>query len=148
MMIEKYTAGATRLLAMRKIEVPVAPSLERCVIAGVMAVAGGAEAGMKIRRVLFCLFRAEAHRRQVAAAAEPAFRGNQHAGVKMRGWHQRALHVCHETDAAGPEVRILGRARDLGTEIRTEFAPDGGNVHPDFFEYAAFHQARDAAAAG
>ena len=90
MMIEENAAGAARLVAVRQEEVAVAPRLEARVVVRIVPVAGGAERGVEIGRVRHRLRRIEPHRRQVAAAAEPALRRHQHARVEMRGGHARA----------------------------------------------------------
>ena len=148
MVVEKDAAGPARLAAVRQIEVAVAPGLELRIVLRIVAVAGRLVGGVEIGRVRHRLRRVEPHRRQVAAAAEPALGGHQHARVEMRRRHARALHMRDQADAARPEPRVFRRARDLGSEFRAEFAPDGGDVHAHLFEHPAAHHAHDAATAG
>ena len=72
-----------------------------------MAIAGGLERGMEVGGVVERLGCFEPHRRQIAAAAEPALGGDQHPRVEMRRRHARAAHVRDQADAAGPEPRVL-----------------------------------------
>ena len=111
MVVEEDAAGAARLVAMRQEEVAVAPGLERGIVTRVVPVAGGLERGVEVGRVLRRLRRFGPHRRQVAAAAEPAFGGDQHPRVEMRRRHARAAHMRDQADAAGPEPRVLLGAR-------------------------------------
>ena len=135
--VEEDAAGAARLVAVRQEEVAVAPGLERGIIFRVVPVAGGLERGVEIGRVRHRLGRLRPHRRQVAAAAEPALRGHQHPRVEMRRRHARAAHVRDQADAAGPEARVLRGAGDLAAELRAELAPHGGDVHADLLEHRA-----------
>ena len=145
--VEEDAAGAARLVAVRQEEVAVAPGLELGIVARVVAVAGSPERGVEVGRVLHRLGRVEPHRRQIAAAAEPALGGDQHPRVEMRRRHARAAHMRDQADAARPEARIRLGARDLRAELRAELAPDGGDVHADLLEHPPAHHAHHAAAA-
>jgi len=112
-----------------------------------VGVAGALEGGVEEGAVFFRLRGVEEHRREVAAATEPAFCGDQHAGVHVDGGHVGVLQVGHQADAGGEEARVFGRAGDLGAEFRAELAFHGGDVHADLLENAAVHEADDAAAA-
>ena len=74
-----------------------------------MPVAGRPERRVKIRRIRHSFIRLQPHRGQIAAAAEPPLRRHQHPRVEVGRRHLRALHMCHQADAAGPEPRVLGR---------------------------------------
>ncbi len=53
-----------------------------------------------------------------------------------------------DADAARPEPRVLGGARDLAAELGAELAPDGRDVDAHLLEHApAAHQADHATAA-
>ena len=144
--VEEDPAEAAGLATVRQEEVAVAPRLELRIVGGVVPVAGRLERGMEIGRVLHRFWRLEPHRGQVAAAAEPALRGDQHPRVEVRRRHARALHVRHQAYAAGPEARVLLGAGYLAAKLRAELAPDGGNVHPHLLEHASAHHARQSPA--
>ena len=144
-MVEEDAAGAARLVAVRQEEVAVAPGLELRIVAGVVAVAGGLERGMEIGRVLHRFRCLGPHRRQVAAAAEPALGGDQHPRVEVRRRHARALHVRDQADAARPEPRILLGAGDLARNSGLNSPHDGGDVHPHLLEHPPAHHAHYAA---
>ena len=139
-------AEAARFVAVREVEVAVAPRLEFRVVAGVVPVAGGLEAGVEGGGVLLRGGGFGAHGRDVTAAAEPAMGGDDHARVHVRGRDVRALRVGDQADAGGPESRVLGRAGHAGAHLGAELAGDDGDVHADFFEHAAVHQPDGAAA--
>ncbi len=65
--VEKNAADATRLIAVLKEEIRVAPFLEALVIAGIVRVARGFERGVKIAGIDVVRH----HRRQIGTAAEP-----------------------------------------------------------------------------
>jgi len=85
---------------------------------------------------------------QVGAAAEPPFRGRNHAGVHVDGGDVGVPGVGDQRDAGGPEARVFLGALDTGLERLGELAEHGGGVDADLFENAASHHAHDAAAAG
>src|SRR5688572_4371807 len=66
-------AEAARLLAVRQVEILVAPLLVARIVAGVGVVARALERGVEIGGIL--AVRLREHRRQVGAAAEPALAG-------------------------------------------------------------------------
>src|SRR5205814_2409943 len=89
------SADAARLLAMWKIEVFVAPSLVFWVARDFrVRVAGGLHRRMKGNRVGIILGPPPVqHRRQVRAAAEPCFGGDDEAGVHVHGWYVRVADM-------------------------------------------------------
>ena len=88
------------------------------------------------------------HRRQVRAAAEPCFGGDDEAGVHVHRRHVRIAQMRDQRDARGPEPGIVGRARNLRAEFRREFAMHGRAVHADLLEQPPAHHRHHAAAAG
>ena len=87
------------------------------------------------------------HRRQVGAAAEPGFAGDDMTGVHVYGRHVRILRMRDQRNAGGPEARILGGAGDFLAEFRRELAMHGRAMHADLLEHAPAHQRHHAAAA-
>ena len=134
---------------MRQVKIFVAPCLvsarsrRRRALAG--AVHGGVE-GDACRRPLACA--AVEHGRQIGAAAEPPFAGDDHARVHVHGRHIGVLRMRDQRDARGPEARVAPRRRGsaCGTRARTRrctvevWTPTFSNTRP-------VHQAHDAAAA-
>ncbi|CAH2599395.1 protein of unknown function [Rhodovastum atsumiense] len=145
--VEEDAARAARLVAVGQEEIAVAPRLEARVVRRIVPVAGGLEGSVQLGCVLDRLRAVELQRRQVAAAAEPALPGHQHARIEMRGRDTRAVHVGNQADAAGPEARILGGTGDPGREFRREVAEHGGDVDAHFLEDAAAHDAHHPATA-
>ena len=88
------------------------------------------------------------HRRQIGAAAEPGFAGDDEARVHVHRRHMRILRMRDQRNAGGPEARILGGAGNLLAEFRREFAMHGRAMHADLLEHAPAHQRHHAAAAG
>ena len=126
-----------------RIEVTVAPVLEPPVIIRVVGVAGRFHCAVEGRRIGLVRGR----RRQVGAAAEPAFGRHDMARVHVHGRDFRRAHMGDEADPARPEARILRGAGDLAPELFGEFAVDGRDVDADLLEHPAAHQGHHAAAA-
>ncbi|KAF1853478.1 hypothetical protein Lal_00013840 [Lupinus albus] len=141
--VEEDAADAARLAPVRQEEIAVAPLLVARVIVRVVAVAGGAQAGVEVGGVPLVLH----HRRQVGAAAEPALGRHDVAGVHVGRRHQRRAHVRDQADARRPEFAGLRRTGDVGAEFRAEGAVDGRDVDPDLLEHPALHHRHGAAAA-
>ena len=87
------------------------------------------------------------HRRQIGAAAEPGFAGDDKARVHVHRRHVRIVRMRDQRNAGGPEARIVGGAGDLLAEFRRELAMHGRAMHADLLEHAAAHQRHHAAAA-
>ena len=87
------------------------------------------------------------HRRQIGAAAEPGFAGDDEARVHVHRRHVRIMRMRDQRNAGGPEARIVVGARDFLAEFRREFAVHGRAMHADFLEHAAVHHRHHAAAA-
>ena len=87
------------------------------------------------------------HRRQIGAAAEPGFCGDDEARVHVHGRHMRIVQMGDQRNAGGVKARIVGGAGNLLAEFRREFAEHGRDVDADLFEDAALHHRHDAAAA-
>src|SRR6202023_757276 len=84
----------------------------------------------------------------VGAAAEPRLRRHDVTSVHMYRWNQRRAHMSDERDAARPEPRVVLGPGNGVAELGREFAVDGRNVDPDFFEDPPAHDRdRPAAAA-
>src|SRR6185437_6462018 len=81
------------------------------------------------------------------AAAEPPLGGDDVAGVHMDRRNQRRARMGDQRDAARPEARVLGGARDLAAELGREFAEHGRDIDADLLEDPTLHQRDDAAAA-
>src|SRR5688572_16960761 len=144
-MVVEDAAKAARLLAVRQVEIFVAPLLVARIVAGVGAVAGTLERGVEVGGVL--AVRLRKHRRQVGAAAEPALAGHDVPRVHVDGRHVGRAHVRDQRDAAGPEGAAFSRAGDLLAELLAEAAEHRGDVDPDLLEHAALHHRHGAAAA-
>ncbi len=143
-------ADAARFLAVRQVEILVAPGLEFLVRrdAG-MGVAGGLERAVEGRAVGIVLGAPPVeHRGEVGAAAEPGFCGDDEAGVHVHRRHVRITQVRDHRHAGRPEPRILGGAWNLRAEFRRELAKHRRAVHADLLEQASAHHRHDAAAAG
>ena len=112
-----------------------------------MGVAGGLHRGVEGDRVGIVL-RAPAlqHRRQVGAAAEPGFGGDDEARVHVHRRHVRVVQVGDERNAGGEKARVVGGAGNLLAEFRGEFAEHRRDMDADLLEYAALHHRHDAAA--
>src|SRR5690606_9720955 len=84
-MVVEDAADAARLLTMGQVEVLVAPALVAAVIDPRPPFAGLAHGGVEGDAVRIRLGTAAIeHRREVAASAEPPFRGDDHARVHVR----------------------------------------------------------------
>src|SRR6516162_3791502 len=142
--IKEDPTGAARLSPMLEKEVFVAPSLEAAVALAVVGRAGAVES-----RVEF--FRGGTvgiNRREVRAAAKPAFCRDNMTRIHMRRRNERRAHVSDERDSARPEPRIIRRSRNVLTKLGREFSVDARYVDPDLFEDAPAHDRdRPAAAA-
>ena len=141
-------ADAAHLLAVGQVEIFVAPVLEALIVGGLLSFASSAHRRVEVFRV-FILLRPppHQHRGEVAAAAEPAFAGDHHARVHMRGRRVRVLGMGDEGDARGPEARVLIGAGDLRGELLGEGAMHRRGVAADLLEHAAGHQRHHPAAA-
>ena len=148
-MVVEDAADPARLLAVRQIEVFVAPGLVLVVVGdGVVSAAGRLHRRMKGDRVGIVLGAAAVqHRRQVRAAAEPRFRRHDEARVHVHGRHMRIAHVGDDRNAGRPEARVFGCARHLRAKLRRELAMHGRAVHADLLEQPSVHHRHDAAAA-
>src|SRR5476651_59405 len=136
-------ADAARFVPVREIEVFVAPFLEARIVAGVVRVARPLEGVMEGARV----FLVRHHGREIAAAAEPRFRGDDEARIHVHRGHFRRAQVCHQRDARGMEARVLIGAGNLLAKLGAEFAEHGRDVDADLLEDAAAHHRHHAAAA-
>ena len=87
-------------------------------------------------------------RRQISAAAEPGFGGDDEAGVHMHRRDIRIVHMRDQRNTGSPEPRIIGGARNLRAKLRRELAVHRRAVHADLLEQPAAHHRHHAAAAG
>src|SRR5262249_14247159 len=87
------------------------------------------------------------HGRQVGAAAEPGFGGDDHAGVHVDGRHIRIARMGDERDAGSPETRILVGSRYLPAEFGRELAMDCRAMNACLLEQSSMKHGHDAAAA-
>ena len=83
---------------------------------------------------------------QIRTSAEPAFRGDDVAGVHMHRRNQRRAQMSDKRDSARPEARILRSSRYVAAKLGREFAVDGRYIDPDLFEDASTHDRDDPAA--
>jgi len=114
----------------------------------VVPVAAGLEGGVEVDGVLEALVALVGQQRgQVAAAAEPAPRGADEAGVHVHRRHARAAHVGDQRHAGGEEAGILIRAGDGPGHLGGEGPVDDRGVDANLLEEPAVHHAHDAAPA-
>ncbi len=148
-MVVKDAADAAGFLAVRQVEIVVAPFLVSGVVRDpVVAAAGGLHRGMKRNRVGVLLGPPPIeHRRQVRAAAEPCLRRYHKACVHVHGRDVRIAHVRDHRNAGGPEPGIIGGAWNLRAKFGAEFAVHGRAVHADLLEQPPVHHRHHAAAA-
>src|SRR5690606_39490471 len=96
MVIENATR-ATRFVAVGQEEIFIAPFLEAWVILRVMLVTGALVGGVKIHRIRMIVAPLHIkHRREIAAAAEPALRRIDMARIHMHSGYARVLHMGDE----------------------------------------------------
>ena len=142
--VEEDAADAAGLLAMRQVEILVAPLLElRMIDRGRMPGADVLPDAMEVDHVLA----ERIVRRQVRAAAEPLLVSlRQEAKVGMHRRHHRILRMQHQRHARGDEPPTL--ARHMRCELGRHFAVDQRPVDAGLLEDAAVGEdARPAAAA-
>ena len=131
-------ADAAHLLAVRQVEILLAPGLVARVVGDRVPRAGRLHGRVERQRI-GVLLRAPGgeHRRQVAAAAEPPFGRHHEARVHVRGRHVRVVRMRDERDAGRPEARIVLGAGDLLAELGRELAVHGRGVDAGLLEHAA-----------
>ena len=90
-----------------------------------MGVAGSLHGGVE-GNTIGVLLRAPVieHRRQVGAATEPRFCGDDKTRVHMNSGHMRVMHVGDQGDAGRKEARVISSAGYVFAEFRSEFAED------------------------
>jgi len=83
---------------------------------------------------------------EIGAAAEPAFRRDDHAGIHVYCGHARVFHVRNDADAGSPEAGIEAGAPHMLGKVRRKGAMDGRGMNADFLEQPPAHHAHQAAA--
>ena len=114
-MIVENAADAARDMAVGKPEIFLRPFRKARIEGRVVRGAGGAQPGVEGLGVLGDGDRGI----EVGAAAEPALRRRQEAGVHMDRGDMRVGHVRDQADAGGEEARVLFRAGDAPGEYTT-----------------------------
>src|SRR5262249_6204080 len=78
-------------------------------------------------------------RSQIGAPAKPAFRSlREITEIRVHGGDERVSRMEDERDPGGGERLPLHR--NLGSELRTQFAADMGKIDARFFEYRTIGQ--------
>ena len=145
--VVENAAGATRFVAVGQEKIFVAPFFEARIVVRVMSIAGGLVGGVKFDRVGMIVAPLPIeHRRQVAAAAEPALCRADLPRVHVDGGHARVVHMRDQRNAGGPEARVVLRAVHLLAELFRERAMHGRDMNADLLENAASHDRHFAAA--
>ena len=113
----------------------IALAFEAGVVVRVMGVAGTLVGGVKVARVLVrWRARGGQHRGQVAAAAKPAFGGDNHAGVHVCRGCMRVGGMGDDRNARSPKARVFFGSGHLASELLGKLAIDGGDMHARLFE--------------
>src|SRR5690606_37807350 len=119
-------ADAARLLAVRQVEVLVAPLAIAVVIGDRVGGAGLLHGAVEVDAVRILLGAAAVeYRGESGAAAEPPLAGHHHARVHVHGGDVRVPRMRDEGDAGGPEARAFFGAVHLGGKFGRELAEDG-----------------------
>ena len=85
--------------------------------------------------------------REICAAAEPCFSGDDHARVHVNGGNQRRLRMRDQRNTARPEFAVAFiRAGNFSGKFGRECAPDFRDIHADFFKHAPMHEGNFTAA--
>ena len=100
-------ACAPWFVAMGEVEIVIAALFEIRIPAFIIGITGRLHGRVNVDRVGKIRFALIVEQRcQVAAAAKPAFAGDQHASIHMHGRHAGIVQVCDQRNSRGPEFSI------------------------------------------
>ena len=150
MVVVKNAADAAGFLAMRQVEIVIAPLLVPVVVGhAVGAAASRPHRRMKRDRVgVFLGPPPVEHRGQIRSAAKPCLRRHHEAGVHVHGRNVRVAHMRDHRNPRRPEPRIVGSAGNLRAKFGAEFAVHRRAMRADLLEQTSVHYRHHATAAG